>query len=416
MLNSFNGAFHPTQNLKNITLSLDDIENKMVDGLKSSFGTWKRTVQQRLFRSNISLEWDDIKYHLESVVPTKEHPDWVLSWCVLCFLNLSIHSSNFWLTRCSLVPVLRNPTRKDLLRKSMCGLLDNQPKLKVENVIDIAEQILLCTYQNAALDISDFQGKQYLDSPASLFADLVGKAIGAGLRTAVIQLLDASWTNIASHHASPDASLLMEHEAIVKGFLTQLASILELHAFPNIYSTGKMFKLLIRQYIYAAAPPYPKKLRRWAHRSRGCGCDVCIKLDAFLQSKYTIKEDFVVRDISHLKSRFPQGLIRCVHRPTEATTATVKFYRLHKIEGKEFELDVESYNKEVSAFEEYFKQLRNKYMENLIGKASYRELIMLERVKNSEGQKKLTGAATTEDEKRKASTSWGDGDRPTKKR
>ncbi|KAI0440527.1 hypothetical protein F4803DRAFT_553006 [Xylaria telfairii] len=388
----FNGVFHPAQNLKNITLSLNDIENRMVDGLKSSFRAWKRTIQQHLFRSNISLEWDDIRYFLESVVPNTEHSDWVLS---------------------CLVPVLRNPTRKHLLRKSIYGLLGIRPQLTVHNFIDIAEQIILCTYQNAALDIADFQVEQYSQSPASLFADLVDKGLCAGLRTAVFKLLDASWTNMISHHASRDASPLMGHEVIIKGFLTQLAFILPHYAFPHIYSTGAMFKLLIRRYIYAAAPLYPRKLRGWEHRPRGCGCRICTQLDTFLQSKYSTKEDFVVRDISHLKSRLPRGLIRCVHRPTEATT-TSKVYRLHKIEGKEFELDVEHYNEEVSTFEQYFKMLRNEYMEKLFGKVSYRELIMLEYVKNSEGQKKLTGAATTGGKKRKAGNNWGNGNRAIK--
>ncbi|KAI8946683.1 hypothetical protein F4801DRAFT_596327 [Xylaria longipes] len=390
----FDGAFHPTQDLKNVTMSLEIIGSNILDAFKFSFSAWKMTVQQHMFRNNVSLNWDDIQYFRCSIVPAKEHPDWVLN---------------------CLIPALRAPGRKNLLRTTVCELLPGWPNQNNGNR-DMVDKILLCTYQTAALEITDFQSESYCQSSASLFLRLVTKSLCAGLTPAVIRLFDASWTNIAPQHASSDASPLMGYKAIIKEFLNHLGWILQFCRFPHIFSTREIFKLFVRRYIYAAAPSYPEKLPGWSHKPRGCGCEICLEVDEFLKSEDFSKGEFIVKDISHLKSRLPRGVIRCVHRSTEEPTDSL-VYRLYKIKDKEFEQDVECYNKEVLAFEKDFMTLRNHYMEELFGEADYREFVMLEKVKNSEGHKELVAAAAAiEGKKRKAAESSTDEDKPVIKR
>ncbi|KAI1753999.1 hypothetical protein F4782DRAFT_545336 [Xylaria castorea] len=389
----FGGVFCHTQDFKNVTLNLEIVQSKIRDGLKLSFTAWKKPVQQHIFRNKLSLDSGDIDHLLHSVMPAKEYPDWVLN---------------------CLVPALRAHNRRGLLQRSICLLLDGREKTSLTNAKDIADRIILCTYRTAALETFDFNDTPYILSLAKSFRYLISSCLGAGLETAVVMLFDASWTNIAPHHASLDALPLMECKANIRKFLHDLGEVLQDHNFPYISSIKETFKLLIRRYIYAEAPSYPEKLPGWAHKLRGCGCEICLELDEFLQSEGLIKGEFIVEDVSHLKSRLPRGIFRFVHKPTEQR-ATLRVYWVYKIKGKEFEQDVDSYNEQVLEFEKYFEALRNDYIEGLFGEADYRELIMLSKIENSKGQNQLIAAAAAHKKKRKASDS-DDDVKPAKKR
>ncbi|KAI1304807.1 hypothetical protein F5Y03DRAFT_406786 [Xylaria venustula] len=67
-----------------------------------------------------------------------------------------------------------------------------------------------------------------------------------------------------------------------------------------------------------------------------------------------------------------------------------------------FERDVEAYKQELLNFERPFKGLRTRYIQVLLHDADYRELVMLENVKDSEGSKKLATFATNAGQKRYA--------------
>ncbi|KAI0861751.1 hypothetical protein F4860DRAFT_524095 [Xylaria cubensis] len=367
----FGGVFSNIQKFQNVTLNLEIIQNKIRDDLKLSFAAWKKTVQQHIFRNQLCLNLEDIDYFLHSVMPSKETADWVLN---------------------CLVPALKAQPGTNLLRKSICLLLDLRQNESLTNSKDIASKIILYTYRKAALQTVDFDGEAYLPSLAKGFRDLISSCLRAGLQKEVIMLLDASWTNIAPQHASPDVSPLMGCKGNIKEFLHDLGALLQEHSFPYISSMKEIFKLLIRRYVYAEAPSYPRKLPGWAHKLRGCGCEICLELDKFLQSEALIKMEFTVEDTSHLKSRLPREVFRFVHRPTEQR-ADLRVYWVYKIKGKEFQQDVESYNEQVLEFEKYFEALRNDYMKGLFGEDDYRQLIMLEKVQNSEGQKQLKVAA-----------------------
>ncbi|TRX89372.1 hypothetical protein FHL15_009809 [Xylaria flabelliformis] len=367
----FSGVFCHTQDFKNVTLNLEIVQNRIRDDLKLSFEGWKKPIQQHIFRKKLSLNLGDVDYLLHSVMPAKESLDWVLN-CI--------------------VPALRAQDRRDLLRMCICLLLERRENGSLANAKEIADKIILYTYRTAALETVDFDGEAYLSSLAKGFRDLIGSCLHAGLKTAVIMLLDASWTNIAPQHANPGALPLKECSANIKEFLQDLGGLLKDHNFPYISSTKEIFKLLIRRYVYAEAPTYPEKLPGWTHKLRGCGCEICLELDKFLQSEFLIKTEFSVGDTSHLKSRLPRDVFRFVHKPTEQR-ADLRVYWVYKIKGKEFQQDAESYNEQVLEFEKYFEALRNDYMQGLFGEADYRHLIMLEKVQNSEGQKQLKVAA-----------------------
>ncbi|KAI0478131.1 hypothetical protein F4859DRAFT_513714 [Xylaria cf. heliscus] len=389
----FDGIFCHTQDFKNITLNLEIVQDKIRDGVKLSFASWKRSVQQHMFRNKFSLSLEDVDYFLHSVMPAKEYPEWILN---------------------CLVPALRLPDRRVLLRESICLLLDRKQNENLINAKEIANSIILCMYQKAALETSDFDGGAYSSSLSKGFRDLISGCLHSGLGTAAIRLLDASWTNIVSRHGCIDASPLMEYKDNIKEFLHDLGRLLQDCTFPHIYSTRETFKLLVRRYIYATAPSYPENPPGWTRKKRGCGCKTCLELDEFLQSEKLFKKEFMVENVSHLKSRLPPGVFRCVHRPT-AQAEPFLVYSLYKIKGKEFEHELEVYNEKLLEFEKSFEPLRNDYMEGLFGEADYRELIMLEKVKNSEGNKQRKAVAAVEERKRKAEETSDDDDKPAKK-
>ncbi|KAI1130810.1 hypothetical protein F5Y10DRAFT_262754 [Nemania abortiva] len=369
----FDGAISHSGDLKTISLNLQIVENKLSDGLKPSFQAWKHTVQQHTFRAKTKVSIEDILYFLGSVVPTGEHLEWTINCIIPALRMLNIRT----------------------LRESIYRILEEGQNETLAKAIDIGDKILLYTYQEAALGPADFEDPSHASSPGKCFRDLLDICLQVGLGQAAVRLLDASWTNMAPCHANFDSRPLMPWKADIIRFLHDLGRLLKTQEFPYISSTRELFKLLIRRYMYSVAPVYPEKRPGWSRRPRGCGCEMCEELDEFLQSEDLDRQKFPEEYEEHFKSRLPTIIFRWALRrpPNDLDLARFVVYKTRELE---FERDQESYYGELVVFEEDFEALRNDYMKGLLGGFDYRELIMLEKVKNSKGAKQLSA-----DKKRK---------------
>ncbi|KAI0966908.1 hypothetical protein F4678DRAFT_447697 [Xylaria arbuscula] len=81
-----------------------------------------------------------------------------------------------------------------------------------------------------------------------------------------------------------------------------------------------------------------------------------------------------------------------------------------------FASDVEAYHEDLSNFERPFKALRTRYVQALLGEGDYRELVMLENVKDSEGSKELAAITVDAGEKRHADETETTGQKMVAKR
>ncbi|KAI0100538.1 hypothetical protein GGR51DRAFT_564072 [Nemania sp. FL0031] len=378
----FDGAICHTHDLQHIALNLQIVEDKIEDGLKSSFRIWKQAVEQHVFRTKAASSLDDVL---------------------------------FFLIRSSLVPAL-SVAKKKTLRESIYQILSEGQKANLPNAEDIANTIVLCTQQKAALELVDFEGPSYFISPAKRFVTLLDLCLQARLEKSVTSLLDACWANIAPLHEKLDSFPLLPWKTNIRKFLNDLGRLLHVHSFPHRLSTRELFKLFISRYIYSAVPSYPEKLPGWSCKSRGCGCEICVELDKFLRADDLEKKEFPKEHRAHLKTRLPNdGTFTWTLKQPEDDQDAVEFV-VHKIKDLEFEKELESYNEALLGVESHFKILRHTYVKGLLADADYRELVMLEGVKNSEGAKQLADYPVVIGEKRQADETWAQDDKPAQKK
>ncbi|RYO80570.1 hypothetical protein DL764_009885 [Monosporascus ibericus] len=154
----------------------------------------------------------------------------------------------------------------------------------------------------------------------------------------------------------------------------------------------------------ADAPTPPRRLPGWAHRPRGCGCEDCRDLDRFLSAadervgRFTVNKD----KRQHIEYRLPRyygdksrEIFSCsLDQRRKPYTLVITKTR----QGREFEEDTRVYRESLERFERRVRPLRLEYVEQSMGEARYRELVMLENLQVSTGQRPLA----EQDEKRKA--------------
>ncbi|KAI1308254.1 hypothetical protein F5Y03DRAFT_350483 [Xylaria venustula] len=366
-------AIADVHDLTRLARSLAVVGDAIVDSLKPAFTKWKREKEQNKFESKKCLDLQDED-----------------------FIKSRLHDSD-WVTNC-LVPALSERGAKSLITSLVRELPKDLPDATQIKPRDIAAGILQSTYLKVALDSTDFKVSYggFPSTQASSFIRLVERSLELGLESMAIKILEASWTNIKACHKEEKSVPLMQYKAMVECFLHHLVRLLREHRVPHVDSTRQLFTLLIRRYLHSTAPSYPKNPVGWSFKPRGCGCIRCKEFDDFL------REDVKDREISvdeyygryHIESYFSHIL---VNRADDESKGTVK---VSKVQSKEFELNLNEYKKEVAKFEKPFEDLRHEYLKELLGDVNYRELVMLEGVKESEGSKQLASAIDTAGTKR----------------
>ncbi|KAI0544998.1 hypothetical protein F4679DRAFT_600038 [Xylaria curta] len=354
------GIIDGISSLTTLDQCLTTIGDTIIDDLKPKFSRWKISTERKRFDSKAILDTSDEG-----------------------FLISRLNTSD-WLTN-YIVPALSARGDKNIIRSVVKKLLENGPEAIQTNTMDAASQIMQSTCSRIALDPSlDFDGSRFSGTPASYFLDVLERSLVHGLKSIATNLLDATWTNINACHEGKNPTPLGSHKEMIECFLHRLGRILQDHKVSHLDSTQQVFTFLICRYLYVNAPSYPKELPGWSHKPRGCGCKDCNKLDDFLRAE-DVSEFEIQESLFHISARLPSSIFNWDR------DYQTKILKVSKLQGKEFEEDVRTYNSKVAEFEKRFEKLRNEYMKELLSDV-YRELVMLERVRGSKGAKELASA------------------------
>ena len=273
----------------------------------------------------------------------------------------------------SLIPALGERGKKRLITRLVQDLLQDEPEKTQANATDTATKVLQSTYSKVALDSTDFDDNYFHCSSAKKFIDLLARSLTHGLKPVATQLLDATWTNINAYHKGTDSNSPKLPKETIPDFLHSLGRLLQDHEVSRLDSTQQLFSLLIRQYMYANPPSYPKKLPGRSFKPRGCGkCQPCQELDDFLRGEDRSEHEFHVSqdDRWHLECKLNRTVLDYNYN------GETNMLKVSKRQGKEFEQDLKAYNNELTAFEKPFAELRNEYIKGLLGDAVYRERAM----------------------------------------
>ncbi|KAI0402892.1 hypothetical protein F4802DRAFT_574226 [Xylaria palmicola] len=355
----FGNEIARVHNLSSLAENLNMVLAAIVDRLKPAFIEWKTTAGQKLFDSKESIEN-----------------------CDKDFIKSKWESSD-WFTN-SLVPTLGTRGRRGLITSLVTDLLEHQSKVNKTQATDNARKILESTYSKIALDPTDFTGSNFSYAPAF---GLLKLCLAHGLRPIANQILDATWAKVNAYHKSKDSTSLRSQDT-VKSNLYELCSLLQDFKVPYRRSTRQLFTLLIRRYLYLNVPSYPEERPGWSYKNRGCTsyCEECSTVNKFIRDEDAIKHTFEFRDWERFArhARALPSSVYCIHSDEQSKTVEVT-----KIAGGGFEEDLDDYRPQVAKFEEYFRRLRCDYIKELLRDADYRELVMLEGVKLSEGAEQL---------------------------
>ncbi|KAI0444384.1 hypothetical protein F4803DRAFT_511723 [Xylaria telfairii] len=368
-------AIVDVHDLSSLARGLTIVGNTIVGSLKPAFTKWKSAREQDKFESTKSLKIQDQDF----IISRLHDSDWVTNY---------------------LIPALSERGEKPLITNLVQSLLNDRQEATQINARDIAGRILQSTYLKVALNSTDFKvaHRVFRWTAANSFIHLLEQSLKSGLESISIRLLEASWTNIKACHEEIDSAPLMPYKAIVECFLHRLVCLLQDYKVTHGDSTRRLFTLLIRRYLYSTAPLYPEKTVGWSFKPRGCGCKSCKELDDFLRAEDVTDGEIHIPEYAyyHLERLFPHIMF---NHDYDKNTGTLK---VSKLQSKEFELNLNEYKKEVTEFEKPFKELRRECLKELLGDADYRELVLLEGVKESAASKQLASAIVTTGTKRAA--------------
>ncbi|RYP45224.1 hypothetical protein DL768_008417 [Monosporascus sp. mg162] len=374
-LSEFSSIYHKTESLLEY------------DALKESLRGWWSSVEERKFESKASLDLEDLDFVMKLI---------------------TTHSADLRWIQSSLIPKLSDRGTKLLLYALVEKLANASRDEKPEHAVAIAKDLVESAQPKLALETADFfipkwdRNRNFTGRQSTSFGQCIEHCLQLGLGPQAERLLDAS-----SQDPSLSAGRPSNHPVdvgAVEELLRALASSLPRYGMRPLGCVGDLFATLLRTYVYADAPTPPRRLPGWAHRPRGCGCEDCRDLDRFLSAadervgRFSINKE----KRQHIEYRLPRYY---GHKSREIFSCSLdqkrKPYTLvitKTRQGREFEEDAREYRDRLERFEQRTRPLRQEYVEQSMGEARYRELVMLENLQDSTGQRSLA----EQDEKRKA--------------
>ncbi|KAL7625336.1 hypothetical protein AAE478_004552 [Parahypoxylon ruwenzoriense] len=318
-----------------------------------------------------------------------------------------------WLTD-SLVSTLSECRDRGCITSALRRIYEKHSDGSLPGALDVFKCILESCMDKVALDVTDFP--QLSASTASLglqcgearsvrdALEVIDLSLRLGLSQLATEFLNVSLTRIRFHEKG--RYWFIYFPTVVQGFLESLVSTLRRHRTEAPRSAGDMFSILIRKVLHGGLPKYPKELQGWKFRPRGCEecCEDCQSLDSFLEDseKSSCELHVTALQHGHLNQYLPETLFQCHVNKTGSK------YKLVVIKlATQFQEDVKEYQAALSVVEQRVKNLRCEYVENLMEEPHYRELVMLEGMRDPE-------AAGLPDRKRR--TTNEDTDNPSAKR
>ncbi|RYP35809.1 hypothetical protein DL767_003664 [Monosporascus sp. MG133] len=351
-LSKFSSIYHKTESLLGC------------DALKESLRSWWSSVEERKFESKASLDLEDLDFVMKLITSHSADLTWIQS---------------------SLIPKLSDRGTKQLLYALVERLANASRDGKLERAVAITEDLVESAQPKLALETADFfipkwdRNRNFTGRQSTSFAQCIEHCLQLGLGAQAERLLDAS-----SQDPSLSAGRPSKHPVdvgAVEELLRALASSLPRYGVRPLGCVGDLFATLLCTYVYADAPTPPRRLPGWAHRPRGCGCEDCRDLDRFLGAADERVGRFSVNKEKrqHIEYRLP---------------------RYYGDKSREiFSCSLDQKRKPYTLrFEQRVRPLRLEYVEQSMGEARYRELVMLENLQDPTGQRSLA----EQDKKRKA--------------
>lgn len=201
-------------------------------------------------------------------------------------------------------------------------------------------------------------------------------------RAETSKLVEETCALLASDTKETARMLELQPVDLINALLRPLTIGLSTHHVEPLPSVQKLFKKCLRRICETAPKEPPTSLHGWAHRRRGCStgsknvCKDCKEMDKFLASTTDQVWKFAAGEHrrKHISSRLCSSMY---------TLATIKEGSPYTLVVRKNEPEEDRVQREYSAKMEHINSilepLRIDYVKELLGEATYKELIMLGR-------------------------------------
>ncbi|KAI1462399.1 hypothetical protein F4805DRAFT_474356 [Annulohypoxylon moriforme] len=385
------GAKKNLTSLQAIMVLVEDlIQGEGLEDLIPSFKDWKKTIQHKMIKSKGELDMNDHDFLVCQLFKRSNDPEW-MTW---------------------FVSILTNGGSKQLICAILRVIYDKREDNTLTNPQDIYRSILDKCTKKLALEIGDFPESNYitgfngphgpLGEAASTIqgvANVIDQCFHMRMTNQAAALLDMSCIYIRESFSTARAQSLPGPK-VVRDFLLSLIATLQKYEADPSELIETMFITLLRKVLVAQAPKCPKPPRGFAHKPRPpcsrttdiSACNDCAELNAFLKNPKidTWEVRVALYRQRHLMEQLPENLYKC--------TSMKAPQRLHVSKlGKEYKEEMKEYKSRLLTFEDNVRALRCDFVEFLLGKELYEELVMLKNIPESDGSKQVRRA-----DKRKA--------------
>ncbi|KAI1641069.1 hypothetical protein F4809DRAFT_587232 [Biscogniauxia mediterranea] len=293
-----------------------------------------------------------------------------------------------------IITKLADAGTRDLIYQLLEYFIQDSRGKALKNAEAVAKLMLESLHMKLSLEIKDlapsYHVTHYYASPSHVgkycdkFISLLDEVLKLKWNDHANKLLDSSCSNIVDALQEPGISRVSIQRVGVEKFLLSLVSVLRERRVAPRPSVRGLFELLLRKYIIAEIPQYPRQSNGWAHRPRGCRnstCSDCRELDRFITSEQLKEASWKIGEKrrQHLEGLLPSSVFKTRR---DVSTRPATFYVTKR--GTEYKTDLDAYKRQLQAVKDRLNRFRGEYMQQLLGVDLYHELIMLESTPGSE--------------------------------
>ncbi|KAI1768080.1 hypothetical protein GGR53DRAFT_525222, partial [Hypoxylon sp. FL1150] len=346
------------------------------EDLKTPFQAWKKQIMIEAVESKSKLEINDYDF-LVSLLDSQASDS---TWLVFCF-----------------GPLLARRGSKLLIYKILRVIFRIQENSTILHMGSTVLDVLAFCRNGFALQIEDIPKRSYSTEMSKFqcpeaatlreFLKVLHQAFSNGLWP--VELLGQSCTNIHS-------SLKYCCPIIVRHFILNLISILTTHKVEPLPSVRLLLVSFLQEVLLFDLPQRPDRPQGWKRKSRACNpyCGDCRELNAFLGDSGAQTWEFrmVAAKRQHIEKQLPHHLFYC--RTDKSSSPQVLIVTK---QGNEYEVELRLYRMKLTELTDRVSKFKGEYVKSLLGDDRYDELILLKKLKGSEGAQQTGKRRADED-------------------
>ncbi|KAF4412855.1 hypothetical protein CFRS1_v002535 [Colletotrichum fructicola] len=357
------------------------------EALRKSYAQW-------------GLERLNEKLESQEVMTTEEH--------VFFTHGLKVYNDNQDWIKSTLLQTLIVRGTRDLLYQVLSFVFENREKPEYLDAMEVYEYVLdqgpgLLLLQGPDLIPRPIRAGGACSGPLRDFAAIFNNILDLGLKAHGIKLLDALCNNLVRIKAECKPKNI-GGDVVVK-LIGPLMTALEKHSIAPPSAMKDLLQLILGEGLHRQIPARPPKPLGWKHkpinkcnRFTGAFCRACDELHVFLANKkdqvWRYKSGESLRN--HVEAVLRTSIIMGQFKLTTERVGLPYTLVVEKT-GKEYADELDCWKESLVTLQDQVKPLVGDMVADILGDEAYRELILLEKLRDGEVGTSVAGTKRAAD-------------------